>query len=445
MAESAESTATARRRRGLVMTILVVGTLVGLLAVFGVWAKRQLLETETWTETSSELLADEEIQDAVATFLVDELFTYVDVQAKLEKRLPPDLKPLSGPAAGGIRELADRAAHEAVKNPKVQSIWEDANRAAHERLLAVVEGDSEVLVQGEDSVNLDLGVIVERLGEGVGINVADKLPPEAAQIQVIEGDQIEEAQDGVALFKDIAYGLVIAFFGLYGLAIFLAKGWRREVVRDCGFGFIAIGILVLVGRSIAGSAVVDSLATTEAVEPAANSAWTIGTSLLGDGGVALIGYGVVIIAGAWLAGPGTVASSLRRELTPVFRERVYGYALLVAIVALVLVWSPTEGTRRLLPSLILLALLVAGYEALRSQSIRDFPDEDTEKARERWRARGHAAREAVRGRGRAGGVASSEAADEQRIAQLERLARLHDAGTLDDDEFEREKQRVLSS
>ena len=34
---------------------------------------------------------------------------------------------------------------------------------------------------------------------------------------------------------------------------------------------------------------------------------------------------------------------------------------------------------------------------------------------------------------------------DERVEQLERLGRLHDMGTLDDDEFRAEKQRILSA
>lgn len=430
---------TTRRLRRTVPAIIVVGTLVGFVAVFAIWAKRQLLETETWTETSSELLADAEIQDAVATFLVDALFSSVDVEAKLASALPRELKPLAGPAAGGVRELADRAAHEAVKNPRVQGLWEEANSKAHAKLLTIVEDESDFVTQDDGTVSLELGTIVEQVGSSVGVDVTGKVPDEVSQIKVLEGDQLEEAQDLVTLLRDLAYGLTALALALYGIAIYLARGWRREALRACGFGFVAIGVLVLVGRSLAGGAVVGTLATTAAVEPAANSTWSIGTSLLYEGGVAMVGYGIAIIAGAWLAGPGSMASAIRREITPVLRERVVGYAVLLAIVVLVLWWSPTEGTRRLVPSLILLALLMIGFEALRRQAIRDFPDDDMARARERWRGRLAHARDSLRGRG------AHPSGETDRLARLERLARLHESGRLDDAEFEHEKQRLLSS
>ena len=81
--------ATPRPRRGVVFTLIAVASLVGFLAVFAVWAKRQLLETETWTETSTELLKDEDIEAAVATFTVDALFTNVPVEERIHRDPAP--------------------------------------------------------------------------------------------------------------------------------------------------------------------------------------------------------------------------------------------------------------------------------------------------------------------------------------------------------------------
>ena len=78
---------------------------------------------------------------------------------------------------------------------------------------------------------------------------------------------------------------------------------------------------MLVVRSLAGSAVVDSLASTESVKPAVDATWAIGTSLLRDGGIAMLFYGVVIFLAAVLAGPLAIAQRTRRSLAPLLRER----------------------------------------------------------------------------------------------------------------------------
>jgi hypothetical protein len=370
-----------RPRRKTVVALIVVATLIGVISVFAVWAKRQALETDTWVETSSELLEDHDIQEAVAGFLVDELYTNVDVQGELSKRLPPQFQALSGPAAGALRELADRAALEALSRPRIQQLWEDANRLAHETFIEVVEDDT------DEDVTLDLNTIVEDLGSQVGIDIADRLPADAGQIQILGTDQLSAVQDGVRTFRTVGYVLAFGTLLLYAVAIFLAEGWRRQALRATGFGFIAIGIAALAIRGFSGDMIVESLATTAASEPAVNSTWTIGTELLAGVAWAMIGYGVVFILGAWFAGPGEWARGARRTITPVLRDRVIGYCILLVIVLLVFWWAPTQGTQRLIPSIVLIALMIAGFEALRAQSLRDFPDETFETLQQRWRRR----------------------------------------------------------
>lgn len=370
-----------RQRRKTVVTLLVVATLVGFLAVFAVWAKRQALETDSWVETSSELLEDEDIEQAVAGFLVDALFTNVDVEAELQERLPPQLQQLSGPAAGALRELADRAALEALSRPRIQQLWEDANRAAHETFIEVVEDDT------DEDVTLDLNTILEDLGSRVGIDVAGRLPADAGQIEVLGTDQLSAVQQAVRTFRTVGYVLAFGALLLFALAIYLAEGWRRQALRATGFCFILIGIAVLAIRGFSGDLLVESLAETAASEPAVESTWSIGTGMLKGVAVGMIGYGIVAILGTWLAGPGEWARSARRTITPVLRDRAIGYSVLLVIVLLVFWWAPTQGTQRVLPSIVLIALMVAGFEALRAQALRDFPDETFETLQQRWRNR----------------------------------------------------------
>src|SRR5215211_3673578 len=129
----------AREHHKLVVALVAVAALLGFLATFAVWANRQLLETDTWTNTSSKLLENPEIRSQVADYMVDTLYANVDVQTELQAALPPRLQPLAGPAAAGIRQLATQLANRALERPRVQQLWEDANRTAQQTLLRVVE------------------------------------------------------------------------------------------------------------------------------------------------------------------------------------------------------------------------------------------------------------------------------------------------------------------
>jgi hypothetical protein len=422
------------------VAILVAATLLGLVSVLSIWVKRQALETDTWTATSTKLLENKDVNEALSAYMVEALYENVDVQGELAGALPPPAKPLAGPAAAGLRTLAGQVASEALKRPRVQALWAEANRNAHALFLEVIEGGGDTLSTEGGDVTLDLGTIVDRLGAQLGVDVAGKVPPEAARIQLLESDQLSTAQEAVNALKGLSLILPLIALALYALAVYLARGWRREAIRAWGISWMLIGVLVLVLRSVAGEALVGSLSSSESVEPAVGAVWDIATSLLRNGGIAMFAYGLVILLGAVLAGPLGFAKRARRSLAPLLRERPAAYGAAALVVLLLLWWGPTEGFRRPLPLLVLLALFVTGIEALRVQTRREFPQETWETLRRRWEER-------FARRGSAAVTASPSAGETSpestRVGELERLVALRDAGALDPEEFAQEKQRLL--
>ena len=308
----------------------------------------------------------------------------------------------------------------------MQLLWANANRQAHALFLKLINDGGDSLSTTGGAVTLNLGTIVDQLGSQLGVDVSGKLPPDAAQIQLVKSDQLSTAQDLVKALKGLSLILPLIALALYALAVYLARGWRREAVRAWGVSWIVIGLLVLVVRSLAGTAVVDSLASTESVKPAVNATWDIGTSLLRDGGIAMLGYGIVIFFAAVLAGPLSIAQRTRRSLAPLLRDRPSAYATVAVIVLLLLWWSPTEGFRRLLPSLVLFGLLIAGVEALRHQTNREYPDETWADVRDRWAGGFSNLRH-----GSGQETASAAGPASGRLDDLERLTGLRDSGVFE--------------
>jgi hypothetical protein len=382
-----------RPRRSLVLALVALAAVTAFVAVFALWAKRQLLETETWSETSTELLENDEIRSAVSGYMVDTLFLEVNVEADLQRALPPRAAPAAGPIAGALRQLADNLADKALQRPRVQQLWKEANEATHETLLDVVEKG------GSQNVILDLGAIIEQLGDQVGVeDAAGKLPPDAGQIVILENEDLAAAQNVVDLLETLAWALTALALALFGLALYLASGWRREALRDVGFALVAVGIAALVARGLVGNYVTEQLASTASIEPAADATWEIGTSLLADGGGAVLFYGLLILIGSWLAGPTGIGRDVRQEITPVLAGRGTAYTGLLVLLLLLFWWSPTPGFERLPTSILLLLLFVIGLEALRAQAIRDFPGQTWEAGTQRWREAGRSLLQRRRGR-----------------------------------------------
>jgi Short C-terminal domain len=425
------------RRRLLPLTLITVGSVVALLAIFALWANRQLLDTDNWTESSSQLLENDEIRSQLSVFLIDQLYANVDVKAELQQAVPPRLQALAGPAAGALRDLGVRAVDTLLARPRAQAAWKQANRRAHKRLLAVVENNAGGAVStAGGNVTLDLKELLQQTSQqvGVGGRVAARLPADAAQITILKSDQLALAQDGVRYLKALAIVLVLLALGLFTLGVYLAKGWRREALRACGVGLIFAGALALLGRSLAGSGVV-GLAKTASVEPALDATWSISTSLLVEAATATLLYGIVVVFAAWLAGPTEWATGTRRGLAPFLREPRFAFGGLAVVVFLLLLWGPTPATRKFLPALLLVALLTLAVQALRRQTAREFPHASRAAALHRLRGRLVAMR---------AGSHPPATNGHTRVAELERLAALHDSGALDDAEFAHEKAQVLA-
>jgi hypothetical protein len=446
MSETGE--AVGKSRRALPLILIILASVLAVVSVFAIWAKRQLLETDTWVDTSTELLQDEAIQNALADFLVNELYTNVDVQAAIEEELPDQVKPLAGPISGGLRQVATRAAERALAEGKVQDLWEQANRLAHEKLLLLLEDKGEFVATTGGTVTLDLGAIIDQLITEIGLpaDLASKLPEDAGQIDVLRSDELDAAQTGVDVLKTLAWALLAIALVLYALAVYLAGARRRETLRSVGIAFILVGIVIAVAHRAAGSAVVESLSDVASNDDAVNAVWNIGTSQLTDIGSATILYGIFIVIAAWLAGPTRLATGIRDGIAPWYRQPQFAYASTAVILLLLFWWDPTPGTHRLLPSLLLIVLLAIGTEFLRRQIVREFPDrvtsgsaagiaqtiathmrEGREKAQAAWAER------------------HPHDGGDARLDELERLGKLHDTGVLSDEEFAAEKQRVLST
>jgi hypothetical protein len=421
--------------------LIVLGAIVTLLAIFSIWANRQALNTDNWVDTSGRLLENEKVDEALGNYLALQLSSHDNLKTTLEAELPEKLKPLGAAVATGLVQVAPQIAERALQNPNVQELWRDANRLAHERLLKVLDGGGSAVSTENGEVTLELGPLVEKVGKeiGVGVGVAEKLPPAAGRLVILKSDQLSAAQTGAHLIRELPIVLTLLALLLYGLAVWLAgTGNRRRALRSVGVGFLVAGVLVLIGRKVGGDVLVDAVVKNPTAKPAVHDAWGIATSLLKTIAASSVAFGVIVFLAAWLAGPTGVATGLRREAAPYVRDHRWAAYATAAIVFLILIaWQPVAAFGKPLGMLVLAILLAVGTEVLRRQILREFPEGE---GGGRVAALREHAGDLMGGRGK-----DDPAPDQatERVADLERLAALHRDGSLDDEEFAAAKADVL--
>lgn len=447
MSDAMQSPSPVRRSRGRSISssvLLVLAGLLLLLSSFAVWVNRVALNTTVFVDTSTELIEDDAIRGAVAQRAVDELYSSVDVEAAIRERLPDDVKQLAGPTAAALRQGAPEIVDRALQQPALQRLWEASIEQSHKTLVAVLEGDGDVVSTTGGVVTLDLRLIVLESAERMGIRseVEDRLPANAGRIEVLRSDELDTAQDAFQLFKAIAWLLPILTLIAFAGAIWAARD-KRSAVRGAGITLLVVGVLGLLVANLVGNYVVDALASDTETRDAAGNAWEILTELLRSSFTWLIPVGALLVVASWLAGPGRRATDSRRLLlAPALRQRAWAYVVLAVVGLFLLLTGPVTDFTRFLVVAVLVALGATWIEVTRAQTIREVPDTSAPELFDEARTRIASWWETLRTPAKppTGGVVPPSDVS----AQLANLADLHVRRELTDDEYAAAKARVLA-
>jgi hypothetical protein len=372
-----------KKRGVLVWGLLGLATILLFVSSLTVWSKRQLLDDEAWADSSAQLLANDEVRAAIAQKLSDALFQRVDVEAQLRERLPAQRKGTAAALAAALENtVGPAAADRLLQRPRVQTLWENANKRAHAGVVKVLEGKdlgkNENISTANGAVTLDLRPAITRLATRLGLE--DKLKanadPNAGQLVIMKSSQLEAAQTAVKILKALSSLLLIAVVALYALAIYLAKGRRRLLLGATGASLVFVGLVIASLRRFLGDVIVDSLVKTEANKHPVSVIWALETSVMRDIAVILVVYGALVLLATALAGTNRPAVAFRRWLAPSFRHHpilVWVSALFLFLI--LLAWGPTAGDRRLLGVALLAATTAVAIEALRRKTLREFPED----------------------------------------------------------------------
>jgi hypothetical protein len=374
-----------KRRGVLVWCLFGLATILLLVSSLTVWAKRQLLDDQAWADSSTQLLANDEVRGAIAQKLSDGLFQRVDVEAQLRERLPARSQGAAPALAAALQNtVGPAAADRLLQRPRVQTLWQNANKRAHAAVVRVLEGKdlgrNGNISTANGEVTLDLRPAITRLATRLGVE--DKLKantdPNAGQLVIMKSDQLDAAQTAVKILNALSSLLLIAVFALYALAIYLAQGRRRLLLGATGASLVFVGLLIAVLRRLLGDAIVDALVKTEAYKHPVSVIWALETSLMRDIAIILVVYGALVLLATALAGPNRPAVAVRRWLAPSFRHHpIVVWAGALALFLILLAWGPSAGNRSLLGIALLAATAAIAIEALRRQTLREFPEDSS--------------------------------------------------------------------
>jgi hypothetical protein len=337
------------RRRGLGLGVrrfaaaflIVVAALLAVQAVVGVWAARTTLDTDRWVATVAPLPERPEFNAAVAAYLSTEVFGALDVQERLAQALPPEVAVLAGPVTDAVRDYLRDTVARFMATERFRELWESANRFAHARIVAVLEGRSEtVSVEGstvtlnllpivndllkaiEDQLptmfgkQLDLpalssGEIPPGLHDRIEAALGVSLPSDFAQIKLYDRTQLRELQVVMVLFKRSVAVTVAGALLTLAVALWVSPHRRRTILQLGLWLAIATFAVTRIVRAVRDDLLdhVPDGVYREGVSVALQVVFTT----LRERGYQLFWLGAAIAILAYLVGPGRLPVALRRH------------------------------------------------------------------------------------------------------------------------------------
>jgi len=324
------------RRRGrslAAFTLILLGCLLAPLAVVSVWARSEVTDTDRYVATVAPLASDPAIQQAMATTITNKVFEYIDVEELTTSvftaigqsdLLPPQVAaqvPALAPlVANGIRNFTAEQVNRLVESEVFASAWVEANRAAHEQLVAALTGEGDVVAVNDGTVSVNMAAFLTAVKERLisrGFELAERIPAVEAEFVIFQSADLAKVQRGFDLLNTLGLWLPLVCLVLIALGIYLARNHRLAFI-GAGFGvalaMLAVAIALIVVRRIYLDSVPPELLPPSAAADMYDTVVRYLREAIRAGAV----LGLVVAAGAFLAGPSRTATTVRRWLVAGF-------------------------------------------------------------------------------------------------------------------------------
>jgi hypothetical protein len=360
-----------RGRRAALSFLLVLGCGLVAMSLIAIYVRSTVMDTNRYVSTMAPIARSPAVQQAVADKLDTAITSRVDFDAILREALPPRADPLAPALAGGLEQAIRSRLDAFVASDDFANLWDDANRRAHSRVVALLTtGESRRLQLEGDTVYLDFGAAVDRVRQGLQERGLDRLaaaiPPSVdGRVTLLQSEGFVKARKGVDLIEGLA--IVLPILALLCLAghVALSRPRRRGLLR-VGLGLIVTALLLLAAAGIARSAYLDAINQAVLPREAAADIFDALIAWLRDG-LRIIAIAAVVVAllALVLGRADAVVARSRGALRGVASSRGVGWVAehrgllqgaAVALGALVLLsWDPPTAGLVLIDAVLVIA------------------------------------------------------------------------------------------
>jgi len=250
----------AKRSRGRTIgawVCIVLACLMAVLSVVTIYARNELLNTDTFVATVGPLAKDAAIQHAVATKVSENLVSQTDIEARIKSALPPRAGFLANPIEGAVQTATYQITLKLVQSSQFQHLWEAALRDSHQQVDNLLLGNKVGAFQSTNGkVTVNLATVEDAAKKQLaahGLSVFDKVPTyTGAPLVIFQSDQLAKLQRWIKILDKLALILPVLTILVFAGAVLLAKDRRRGLVHAAAGLAVSMAILLIaanVGRN----------------------------------------------------------------------------------------------------------------------------------------------------------------------------------------------------
>ncbi|MFC4605969.1 hypothetical protein [Rhodococcus kronopolitis] len=291
-AQVAESAAVRHRGMRNALRWTLSGFLIFLVAVLMLgslvagFARSEILDTDRYVQTVTPLASEPAVQADVADQVTRQLSERLDIEkitaealtalTETAPRVPSQVVGLAPVIAGQAEGFIHQTVMSVLGTEQFERAWVDANRIAHQKLVAVATGDTSVVeIDDKGTVSLPLGPIVENVTTALserGFAFADKVPSIDTEFVLFQSPDLVKAQRVVRALDRAATWLPwLAVAAAVGAVFAAPRGRRLRALSLVGLGVAVATALLGLSLNVARSVYIDEI-PSDVLSPAAASA-----------------------------------------------------------------------------------------------------------------------------------------------------------------------------
>ena len=310
------------------IVLIVLGCILGPVAVLGVWAGTEVSDTGRWVATVEPLIHDPAIQNVLTDKITAQITSQLNLTGTIDQastqlndrgltRISSLLNTFGPQIASAVTGFIHSTVHRIISGPRAAKIWVQANTVAHQAVVKVLSG------QGNGAISTSNGQIVLNIGPFItvvkqdlidhGFALASNIPPISPTVALFQANDLGKAQAGYRLITTLKIVLPILALALLAAGVWVARGRRRALI-GAALGLAGSMLVLAIGLLIARSIYLNSVPPSVLPGDAAAAAFDAMVYFIRVGLRVVLAVGLVIAIGAFITGPSRAAIQTRSAL-----------------------------------------------------------------------------------------------------------------------------------